>query len=74
MDIMEKKEIDLSNSGEAENAVEKNRKSLPAKTVLAVIGIIFLASFFGAVFGFMAGGMANIFDSGSFLGKLKNSN
>ncbi|KKT89902.1 MAG: Protease Do [Candidatus Moranbacteria bacterium GW2011_GWC2_45_10] len=69
---MEKKEIDLSNSGEAENAVEKNRKSLPAKTVLAVIGIIFLASFFGAVFGFMAGGMANIFDSGSFLGKLKN--
>lgn len=53
-------------------ANEKNN-SFSCRTKWFVVGIIFLASFFGAVFGFMAGGVVNVLNSKSFFGRWGNS-
>jgi len=52
--------------------IEKRGKQLSLKVVAVVLAIVFVSSFCGAVFGFMAGGLTRTLGSKSFIGKLLN--
>ncbi|HBP01533.1 MAG TPA: hypothetical protein DD454_04985 [Candidatus Moranbacteria bacterium] len=51
--------------------VEK-KKSAPLRSAVLIFGIILFSSFFGAVFGFMAGGISGVFDGGLLQSKLRS--
>ncbi|EKE16273.1 MAG: hypothetical protein ACD_11C00021G0002 [uncultured bacterium] len=73
MDILENKENNGNDFDKTTKNINKGNLIKSKKIILAVIGMVMLASFFGAVFGFMAGSVSKNLD-GNFFAENNNEN
>lgn len=70
--MIDKNETVSVSEKELEVQKDKKKKPLRLRLMVLILGVILLSSFFGAIFGFMAGGISNVFGPGFLLGKARN--